>query len=437
MQTYINPIELLKLSPEKLTEQDSLHIRKAKKALLSDIELSDSETLNFRGTEITKSDCLKAIDDLDDKDKKDFHLFIYQHSTLNAFLADGTLDFFENYKVESIYKLPEFVNFVSPYFTFQFSRKLSENFKSRNVSNLKLLLAVNPIVNEIHFESCFKSTYSILKDIENEFIKLRKDIESKNSEYIKDNFKHISQLIHQKVDIELINLLPSHYFQSIRNQIAQSIRNLSVDINNDPYNEYEKAFALIDISKKIKIDGLVSQTITKDFFVIKKNYENKIPKKSAPVKVDLSLTNNSSQDSLKDEPVDISLNKETKDNTYIFYIIFLLIISGLGFFYRPIQILLLILSLTYLIIPLFTIGKDSSFTRAYYFKHKLLFISAICLGFFYPIFGQFYLSYNFIINSKLLLDAFKTSNNDSNQTSSNWSYSIGAVVLTYILNFLV
>ena len=105
MQNYINPIELLNLNTDIPTGVDGLTIRKAKKTLLAEIELSDTDTIIHNGIELTKSDCLRAIDDLDHKDKRDFHLFIYDNADLNHFLTSGDLNFFRTFKTESIYKL--------------------------------------------------------------------------------------------------------------------------------------------------------------------------------------------------------------------------------------------------------------------------------------------------------------------------------------------
>ena len=148
MQNYINPIELLNLDTDIPSGVDGLTIRKAKKTLLAEIELSDTDTIIHNGIELTKSDCLRAIDDLDHKDKRDFHLFIFENSDLNHFLTSGDLNFFRTFKTESIYKLPDFIHFISPYFSVQYAKALSRNFKTNNFNNVKSLLSVKPIVND-------------------------------------------------------------------------------------------------------------------------------------------------------------------------------------------------------------------------------------------------------------------------------------------------
>ena len=72
MQIYINPIELLNLDTNSPNGLDGSSIRKAKKSLLAEIELSDTDNIIYNSIELTKSDCIKAIDDLDHKEILDF-----------------------------------------------------------------------------------------------------------------------------------------------------------------------------------------------------------------------------------------------------------------------------------------------------------------------------------------------------------------------------
>ena len=145
---YINPFELLNLKTDDLSAIDTKLINKAKRQLLTEIELSDTNTIKHNGIELTKSDCIRAIDDLDNKDKREFHFFIFQNKYLKEFLSECKIGFFENYKAESIYKLPEFLNFISPFFTKQYDKLLALNFKSGHTENVFKILSVKQITNE-------------------------------------------------------------------------------------------------------------------------------------------------------------------------------------------------------------------------------------------------------------------------------------------------
>lgn len=274
---YINPFDLLNIQSENLSDIDSSIIRRAKKKLLADIELSDNDSIDHNGIELTKSDCIRAVDDLDHKDKNEFHYFIFKNPDLNSFLTSGDLRFFKTYKSESIYKLAEFLDFISPFFTFQYDKQLALNYKKQDIEKVKLLLSLKPITNEANKELCFKGTYSVIKEIENEIIILNKNVTEKKSKYIDDNFNGLAALISKKVDVEVLNILPI-YFQSLRNSLAQAIRNLARDINNDPFNNYKTAYEIIEIANNISTEGLIKQTISKGYYTIKKNYDDTLPK---------------------------------------------------------------------------------------------------------------------------------------------------------------
>ena len=62
---FINPIEILELEGYSVGEIDSLLIKKAKRKLFADIELSDDNTFSYKGIPLTKTDCESAIEKLE------------------------------------------------------------------------------------------------------------------------------------------------------------------------------------------------------------------------------------------------------------------------------------------------------------------------------------------------------------------------------------
>jgi hypothetical protein len=217
---YINPFELLKIKLDNLSAIDGTIIKKAKRKLLSEIELNDIGTILYHGIGLTKADCLQTIDDLDNKDKKEFHFFIFQNKYLNNFISEGKLDFFDNYKVESIYKLPEFLDFISPFFSEQYDKLLVLNFKSGQVDNVIKILSVKPITNDSYFGKCYKSTYVFLWEMDADINHISDDIKNKKGLFIENKFNELPNVIFERINIPLLNLLPS-YFQNLRNHFPK------------------------------------------------------------------------------------------------------------------------------------------------------------------------------------------------------------------------
>jgi hypothetical protein len=122
---YINPIEILGLSNvEDTTSIDNEIVKKAKRKLFADIDLSDNGLFEYYGLQLTKGDCEKVIDELTNNELKEFYLYLATNKKLNSFLVNGNNDFFANFKQDSIFKLPEFVKFISPYFAPKFDKAL-------------------------------------------------------------------------------------------------------------------------------------------------------------------------------------------------------------------------------------------------------------------------------------------------------------------------
>ena len=279
---YINPFQLLGITAENISDIDNVTINKAKRKLLAEIELSDTNAIVHSGVELNKGDCLKAIDDLDTKIKREFHFYILQNKLLNNFLTSRDLTFFAQFKVESIFKDNEFLDFISPYFSEQYDKALIENYKKCNLSNLKSLLSINPIVNNQYSEKCHQSTYLYLREINLEIEKIKKEIESSKSLFIRNYFdgQGISKYIENKLNVSFLNILPN-YFQGIRNQITQSISILAVYIHNE-LELYHPAFEVIQIGYDIASDGLDRGKIVKNYFILKKHYENALPPVQSP-----------------------------------------------------------------------------------------------------------------------------------------------------------
>jgi len=435
--TYINPFDLLKIKSENLSGIDSSTIRKAKRTLLADIELSDNSTINHHGIELTKSDCIRVIDELDNEEKKEFHFFVFQNPDLNSFLTKGDLRFFKTYKVESIYKLPEFLDFVSPFFIIQFDKQLCFNYKEQSINNVKLLLSVNPLVREADKEICFKSTYQTIKEIENEIIAIEKGISNKVSPFIKNDFDGLASIISKKVNVDLLNLLPI-YFQPLRNSLAMNIRWIARDIHNEPYEIYKPAFEIISIAYSIETEGLNNKEITKAYYTIKRHFEESIDQ---PINSKTQLTptpkfnvsgindGNSNKNSKRSD------KEVEKESNTLAYIIFLCIALAVGFLYTPIQKIIVGIALLPIAISIWTHLHDNDWESiGRIFKQNWLVIMGGILSFFNPIVAELFLSYYFLGYFILAFEMLTNKRKEKRIKFGFYHYFIGAILITAIYN---
>lgn len=428
---YINPYDLLEITAENLSDVDGATINKAKKKLLAELELSDTNTIFHTGAELNKGDCLRAIDDLDNRDKKEFHFFIYQHKHLKEFLTNGKLNFFGNYQAESIYKLPEFLDFISQFFAEQYDKMLLENYKQLNRVGVVKILSVKPITNEAFYERCYKSTYAFVKGIDTEINTITKDISNNKSPYIANKFNGLDEIINEKVNIAMLNLLPI-YFQSLRNQLALSIRNLARDLNNEPHFIYKPAFKIIEIANNISTDALTKQTITKGYYTIKKNYEDGLPKQTTPKPQPITTV---SEPEIEEEVEEDKIQeKETDNKSNTYYRLLVVSMCGLlgwALFSSTVLKVILVLGTLMFLIPVWNyLKKPEEFTKN---KPLEIFIflltGGVCIGgFFYPPLGIFYASYYLLSwGHSFYYDIFQ---NKKYRSDRSFGYFIVAVLLT-------
>ena len=179
---YINPIEILGLSnATDTTSIDTETIKKAKRKLFADIDLSDNGLFNYHGLHITKGDCEKAIDYLSNNDYKEFYLYLANNKKLNEFLVKGQTDVFSNFKQDSIFKLPEFVKFVSPYFAPKFDKALLIAFENENVEQTKAILNTSSLISQADVNTAYKSVSNSIQNKIAEIDEITKDIKNEES----------------------------------------------------------------------------------------------------------------------------------------------------------------------------------------------------------------------------------------------------------------
>jgi hypothetical protein len=284
---YINPYGLLNLSSNSLSDINSLSIRKARTALFIQIDLTVSESNNigyieYKGIHLTRTDCIKIIDELDSNNKREFHFFIYQNKPLNDFLTNGNISFFNNYKIESIYNLPEFIDFISPYFSDQYNKLLFMYFQKWDIINSTKILSISLLVNAQYHDKCYTKVRLFLRGIMDEIKNLRVKIEQDNGIINSASYNHIFYLITKSISTTLINLLPDAQFQTIRNALGDSIHYLGIIVHNIEYKKSDNditknlshCFYITEVAKEIDCTGLEEKEIRKSYFIQKDHYES-------------------------------------------------------------------------------------------------------------------------------------------------------------------
>lgn len=280
---YINPIQLLGLSNLDSTSQiDNETIKKEKRKLFADIDLSDDGLFDYFGLKLTKGQCEKAIDELSNADNKEFYFYLANNTSLNQFLINGNTTLFLRFNQDSIFNLPEFINFISPYYSLQYDKALINAFEKNNVSLFKNIIKAPQLFSQSDLNIAYKSLTNYLNSKISEIDKLKNEIENEESEYDEENIIDIVEVIENTFPNSTLNLLPG-YFQSQILKIANSINHLS----NTIWDNFETtlvSFKLTGYLITLNVDGLDRPTFENNYKIIKKRHEEKIEqKKNAPL----------------------------------------------------------------------------------------------------------------------------------------------------------
>lgn len=279
---YINPIEILELKDKEVNEIDSSIIKKSKRRLFADIDLSDSGFYEYNGQKLTKSDCERAIEELEDKNKIEFYSHLSTNLELNKFLANGSNELLNNLKQESIYKLPEFVDFISPFFSAKIDRILLKSFQNKDLELFSSALRAEYLISKNDLNKAYKSLGNEIQQRISATDKLTKEIKEEESNYSDNNIDEVINVIKNRFPSEFLNKLPI-YFQSQINKIAASINFLQLNIWNE-FNTTSVPLLLLEYLLELNIESVSKPTFEKNYNIVKKKHEERIEQeKNAPL----------------------------------------------------------------------------------------------------------------------------------------------------------
>jgi hypothetical protein len=280
---YINPIEILGLSNVSDTASiDNELVRKAKRKLFADIDLSDNGLFEYYGLLLTKGDCEKVVDELSNNDLKEFYLYLSSNKKLNNFLVNGNENVFTNFKQDSIFKLPEFVKFISPYYAPKFDKALLNAFENEDAEQTKSILKTSFLISQSEINIAYKSLSNNIQNRIDIIAEIKRDIKNEESVYDEDDIDEVVDLVVKNFPSEILNCLPN-YFQSQILKIANEINYLNVVIW-DNFDNTQVCNDLLEHVLTLNIGGLDKPTFQKNYEIVrKKNQERIEQEKNAPI----------------------------------------------------------------------------------------------------------------------------------------------------------
>ncbi|HEY9046708.1 MAG TPA: hypothetical protein VIN08_12475 [Ohtaekwangia sp.] len=237
--SFINPIELLGLQEHDVSAISADVVKKARRKLLAEIELSENSQFEFKGQSLTRSDCERAIDELENTDKKEFYHYLTKNIALNDFLTAGDERIFESFGIDSIYSLPAFITFISPYVVPRFDRSLYQAFANGRAEHMRAILRTQVLIETSNVQAAYKL---LTVELESRTQAVREIANAIKENRYSDDPAALMAYIAQQFPADTINALPV-YFQGLVQKAADTINVLAVHIWN--------AYRLPAISKEL------------------------------------------------------------------------------------------------------------------------------------------------------------------------------------------
>jgi hypothetical protein len=280
---FVNPIEILQLQNATYAGSiDTDIIKREKRKLFAEIELSDNGLYHYNGLDITKSDCERVINELDNEERKEFYYYLTTNPSLNNFLTTGNEKLFNSFSKESIYKISEFIAFINPFFSERFDKILLKAFKTNDTKLLTSILRSQILINQPNINIAFKSVSNEIKNRIEEINKITEEVKNNERECDEESIEEIVNVVKKAFPVELINILPS-YFQSQINRIASSINFLDLAIDNE-FGISLSSMHLMEHLLKLNIESVGKKTFESNYEITKRRYDEKIEEeKNTPI----------------------------------------------------------------------------------------------------------------------------------------------------------
>jgi len=269
---YKNPFQLLQIS--QIEEATPEAIRRAKRKLLIDCDLTDDKTITYAGTKLSKDEIIRITDDFESSSRKDLHFLIASDARLLDFLTKTDLNFFLFYNDKEHYNQLTFQQFVAPFFTEIYDTVLFDIFNKCEHNTLRKVI-VNNIFNNTSFEEqCYRSCYAAMSSLIATVKQFEKDASNANPTTLTSLWYQLRGILSEP-RIRAINILPE-YFQNIRNELAENLWNLAIEFQNKNAKKYSNNI-LTEISKYLittnEIHNLINDYCSVQFKIQKQSNE--------------------------------------------------------------------------------------------------------------------------------------------------------------------
>ncbi|MFH1259732.1 MAG: tetratricopeptide repeat protein [Elusimicrobiota bacterium] len=276
---YINPFEAFDIQ-----DFDVKLVHRARKKLLSEIELNGGRVSWLSNQLIDKSHVYRLEEEIVDNSKREYHWIIYNDKKLLNFLSKGAIELFlydEAYLPDIILTRESdegFRVFLSSVFTGPYDFVLSRALEKKAVAVIKALFDGRRWVVQSDRDKCFVGAQKLVCKVVADFNNV-----SIGDLSCEELYKLMEEYFRNDCISEIFNLLPVDFHKSVSALITR-IRELAIDAYNK-HNDSESSRKILQLCKLFRVrNPELAAMLDKDFEAIEKiivSAENEEKKLSA------------------------------------------------------------------------------------------------------------------------------------------------------------
>lgn len=251
---YIDPIELLQLSVPGTGDLSDDDIRRAKRKLLAEFELSGQITIRYRGAEIDKSTALQAAEALEDPTQRAHYVRLHRHRELQEFLREPRVKVLARIPAGNKLGDADYIKFIGERLVPIYLDLLGGLVRRKDWVAAALLLNRLDLIDSWQHDT-------VLKPFINHIRLCNRQLNEVN-ESTPETWKQLwdEQLIDVRM-MEAMNRLP-RTLQEQRNQYARILANVSLHCI-DPIKQVTLAHLIIVAADKLDVDSAAKDRVNK------------------------------------------------------------------------------------------------------------------------------------------------------------------------------
>lgn len=216
---YLNPYDFLQLVPGEGGRVESSELKRARRRILADFELSGEVALDYKGRAIDKSTALRACDELEDPILRVWHYRVHSSEGLRDFLVEADIEKMRSFPPENELQDYEFKSWLSKYLAPGFDRLLTHSLRKSKYRQVSQVLARVGYIQAPDLERVLQGSRRFF---ENRIDELRAAEQYPTQDQLNQLRFYVDPSL-----IEALNAFPDR-FQEVRNNFARALADVSL-----------------------------------------------------------------------------------------------------------------------------------------------------------------------------------------------------------------